>query len=358
MQRTMRAAVVTKYGYNVDEVMEFRTAHPVPQVKKGSKKMLIRVQACSISYGDYRMITGEGSAVKHAPFPYVPGLDVCGFVEEIDPDDSYAHEHFKVGDHIIGTWNAFGVGGFAEYALVNPKYCVAKPESLTPVEAACLPNSGKNALCGAEAANVKKGDRVLVLGGSGGVASMLLQLVKNAEPSFLAATSTDEAMLTSLGVDRAIDYRHENWWEIEEFKSDPFDVVVDLAEGRVGWHRCKREKICKPAKDGGRWVAMVVNEWRIDLKHYYQICYFLCPPLWRILSAKFHTSTVPRYVLNLPGKPQVYNPKVVELVESGKMKIVLDPHSPHPFTLEGTRDACRLQGEKKGHGKIVVKISD
>ena len=66
-------------------------------------------------------------------------------------------------------------------------------------------------------------------------------------------------MLKSLGVDRVINHRKEQWWADPEFLKEPFDLVVDAAEGKVAWDRVRAKPSClKAGKDGGRFLAVVM----------------------------------------------------------------------------------------------------
>ena len=118
--------------------------HPRPVVKRGSGKLLVRVLTMSLSPGDWRTLNGSASLVRHPKFPYVPCHDVCGAVVEVDPE--LAAPGFKVGDSVIGTWDMMASGGLAEYALVDPKLTVLKPEGVSAVDAAALANSAGHAL--------------------------------------------------------------------------------------------------------------------------------------------------------------------------------------------------------------------
>mmetsp|Transcript_33565 Transcript_33565/g.77474 ORF Transcript_33565/g.77474 Transcript_33565/m.77474 type:complete len:92 (-) Transcript_33565:457-732(-) len=82
---------------------------------------------------------------------------------------------------------------------------------------------------------LRAGDRVLVLGGAGGVGSTLIQLASKAGPSFLAATTTQVELVKSLGAELSIDYRLENWWEKPEFKANRLILSsIAWAVRRVG----------------------------------------------------------------------------------------------------------------------------
>ena len=114
--------------------------------------------------------------------------------------------------------------------LVKPGLAAHKPPTLSALLAACCPTSAVTAYYFVrEVAHVREGDRVLVLGGSGGVGSAAVQLSKLAGASFVATITTQESMLLALGADAALDYHTADWWTHPEFIETPFDVVRALA---------------------------------------------------------------------------------------------------------------------------------
>ena len=116
----MKCALVTKFG-KANEVVVVASDYARPALVRGSGQVLVRVQACSFTPGDIRMSSGSCDLIKKPDaFPYIPGLDVCGIVEEVEEGET----KFKVGDRVAGTWgDTFGVGGTAEYAaLDDPEY--------------------------------------------------------------------------------------------------------------------------------------------------------------------------------------------------------------------------------------------
>lgn len=179
-------------------------------------------------------------------------------VEEIAEGEKY----LKVGDTVVSQFDQ-NWGGLAEYALVKSSNCARGPPArLSPAEAAGLSSSGASAVNISR--YVKQGDRVLVIGGSGGVGTFLVQLARARGASFVAAVSTQVALMRELGVDRAIDYREEDVWTSAEFQEEGnrFDVVFDLVE--KGWDRVTSEEgrkrpILKTGREGGRFVTTV---WR------------------------------------------------------------------------------------------------
>ncbi len=85
---------------------------------------------------------------------------------------------FKPGDTVVATWDFLAAGGLAEYALVDPKLAALRPPSLSSVEGSALANSAGHASMAVKNAGVKKGDRVLILGGSGGLGTAFVQFAR------------------------------------------------------------------------------------------------------------------------------------------------------------------------------------
>lgn len=349
----MKAAIASNFG-SPDDVLVVVDAHPKPKLKDDTgDKLLIRVHAVSLSPSDYRTLLGQKTIVANPSFPYIPGGDVSGIVQA--PVPSSLQDEYKVGDRVVATWNMYGTGGLAQYTLVDVKYTVKLPPSLTFVEGAALANSAAHALKVVELAGSVSGQRVLVLGGSGGVGSTVVQLLRTNGASFIAATSTDEPLLKEIAyVDRVIDYKREHWWQMPEFQQNPFDVVIDCAEGRQGWYKCG--SVVKGKKDGGRWVAVIMQDWHIDGQHFYQLLSLLLPPLGRTLL-NFTRRSTPEYRIYLETIDAKKMEPAVTMAANQELKVVIDPRGPFPFTTQGVRDAFNLHIARGGHGKIVIEIN-
>mmetsp|Transcript_21632 Transcript_21632/g.69857 ORF Transcript_21632/g.69857 Transcript_21632/m.69857 type:complete len:359 (+) Transcript_21632:1548-2624(+) len=358
----MKAALASGFGEPL-QVLSVRPDGMVrPKLSPDAKStLLIRVLACSLSPSDWRTLSGDARLIKKpAAFPYVPGGDVCGVVEEVHPEEP----QFKVGDVVVGTWTLFGENGLAEYYLLDSKMATKKPEGMSAVHAAAIANSLVHAHQTFKQAELKPGDRVLVLGGSGGMGSLLCQLVRCAGASYVAATSTDPELMSSLGVDKCIDHTQERWADVAEWKQKPFDLVIDCAEGVAAWRACLAAGMLKPAKDGGRWVCVVLSEWDIHIVQWFHICGFFCPVLGRLLKNKLGRalsggSWAPAYSIHLGGPESGADiAAALDLVTEGKVKPVIDSRSPHPFTSEGVKHAFELLRQRGGHGKIVITVCE
>jgi NADPH:quinone reductase-like Zn-dependent oxidoreductase len=209
-----------------------------------------------------------------------------------------------------------------------------------------------------KAAGVYEGNRVLILGGSGGVGTCLVQLAKRAGASFVAATSTEAKLVTQLGADRVVDYTSENWWALDEFSERPIDVVIDCAEGSAGWAAAKRKTPSgkRVLSSTGRWLAVVLNGWHIKVTQPWHMASVMAPPLGRQLSNTLWPFG-PRYKMFLGGVDKATLTEVVALVASGDLKIVVDKRGPFAFDEAGVRAAFALLESKHAHGKVLVQIA-
>lgn len=361
----MKAVVASKFG-SPDNVLSIQDM-PRPSEDSGSstssskgnnKKpfLILKVHACSLSPGDYRALLGDKSVVCNPrSWPYIPGGDVCGTVQYISPttaSTTTAASDFKVGDKVVATWEMWGLGGLGQYTEVDPRRTVKLPEGVSVWEGAALANSASHALNMFRCAKIHEGDRVLVLGGSGGLGTILVQLLKNANCSYVAATSTDEKLMKELGVDKVVDYTKENFYDIPEWQTNKFDCIMDCAVGVQAWKSCS--KVLKSGPSGGRYVTAVMNEHYISIKHYSGIFAFLLPPLCRQMFNGWFWSPTYRVYLGEPSQETMK--EVMELVSTKKIRVVLDSESPHPFTTQGVRDAWNKHIARKGHGKIVITV--
>lgn len=136
-----------------------------------------------------------------------PGNDVSGVVAVVGPGVT----EFKVGDAVVAALQQSGGGAYAEYAVANVDTTVLKPKSFTYEQAAGIPTAGFTGLRMVIIGNVKKGDRVLVIGAAGGVGSTAVQAAKARGATVISSASSKHiAYLKSIGVDEIISYDKED----------------------------------------------------------------------------------------------------------------------------------------------------
>ncbi|MGW1727646.1 NADP-dependent oxidoreductase [Streptomyces sp. NPDC002306] len=219
----MKALVARSYG-PVEDLAITDIPKPVP----GPSQLLVRVEASALNAIDLALVTG--GVKDHLPIqhPFVPGVDVTGVVESVGEGVS----RFTVGDGVL-AWNGVPSGGLAEYVLVQDAPSAAlRPAALGLAESAGLPTAGLTAAALIDEAKLQAGEKVLVIGASGGVGSFTVQLAKQAGAKVLATGRADEEdLLRRLGADATVDYKTSDV-TAEALRRVPggVDVVIDLAQ--------------------------------------------------------------------------------------------------------------------------------
>ncbi|SEI95685.1 NAD(P)-dependent alcohol dehydrogenase [Demequina mangrovi] len=214
---TMRAAVQRRYGgpehLHVDTVEA-----PTP----GPGEVLIEVRAGGVDRGVWHLMTGRPLLIRVIGFGFrrpgqpIAGEDVSGVVIGIGAGVT----RFSLGDEVLGA----ATGSYAEHAIAKEDRLVRKPASLSFEEAAAVPVSGVAALRTVERAGIQEGQRVLVLGASGGVGSYALQLAVAAGATVTGVASAAKAdLVRDLGATDVIDYRSTDVTSLDA----EYDVIID-----------------------------------------------------------------------------------------------------------------------------------
>jgi NADPH:quinone reductase-like Zn-dependent oxidoreductase len=249
------------------------------------------------------------------------------------------------------------LNGLAEYISCKEKLVEMAPKSVPLAFASALPSSAMSAMIAAQK-HVRNGDRVMVLGGCGGVGTFFVQLAKAMGAAYVAVTSTTdkEWLMPSLGVDKVINYEEDNWWEDKELLTGgPFDLIVDLAVGYEAWAKAKQSKLLDRH---GTFLAFTSDKALIEIHNMRQTITAIGPMQCRTLWTKLWPCS-PRYIWHdgLEVKPGRLA-EVARLVDDGIMRIVLDPVSPLPFSEESVKRGFHIMKKRHAHGKVVVSILD
>src|SRR5690606_18902391 len=256
LTQTMRALVLREHGEL--DALRLEDDYPRPQLVAGH--VVVRVTASSFNYHDIFTVTGMPGI--RLPLPVVIGLDVVGVVEEVADDVT----GWRPGDRVLvhpldSAGKLMGEqrdGGMAEYSLVEATQLIAIPDGVTDVQAAALPvayGTAHRMVVGKGA--IHAGDKVLVLGASGGVGTASIVLAKQLGAHVIAAVGSDakgERML-ELGADEYFNYREvaidqwvrEHHGKPSRYSTEPgIDVVINFTGGDT-WHPTLRS-----TKLGGR----------------------------------------------------------------------------------------------------------
>lgn len=241
----MRAVTIPEHG-NV-EALRVVEDHPRPTATEGH--VVVKVRASSLNYHD--IFTLRGMPGITIPMPVVPGLDIAGEVDEVGA----GVEGWEIGDRVlVHPINSEGKlmgevvdGGLAQYSLVEAGQLIRLPDAVSFTEAAALPVAyGTAHRMIVDKQTIKAGDKVLVLGASGGVGTASVLLAKRLGAYVVSAAGSDEKgrQLLELGADEFINYREQDFYAwTKEHLGKPsrtsyeggFDVIVNNTGGDT-WH--------------------------------------------------------------------------------------------------------------------------
>jgi NADPH:quinone reductase-like Zn-dependent oxidoreductase len=216
----MKAAVYTQYG--PPEVLHV-TEVPKPVPKRN--EMLVKIKATAVNSGDWRLRKADPYAVRFIfgltkPRIHILGTVFSGEVEAIGE----GVKSFKVGDSVFGHTD-MTLGSYAEYKCIPEDGSVAiKPSEISHAQAAVIPFGAVTALHFLKKANVKPGQKVIIIGASGAVGSAAVQLAKSFGAIVTGVCSTANVELVkSIGADNVIDYTKQDFTQSGEM----FDVIFD-----------------------------------------------------------------------------------------------------------------------------------
>jgi NADPH:quinone reductase-like Zn-dependent oxidoreductase len=247
----MSAVVQDQYGG--PEVLRLEE---IERPRIGDDEVLLRVHATGVDRGAWHLMAGLPYPVRfagygvRAPKTRVRGREVAGTVAAVGANVT----RFHVGDEVYGI----AEGGFAQYATATPDKIAPKPASLTFVQAADVPISALTALQAVrDGGQVKPGQRVLVIGASGGVGTFAVQIAKafGAEVTGVASTAKLD-LVRGLGADHVIDYTRADITD----EGRRYDVILDIAGNRTLRHLRRAltphgTLVIVGGETGGRWMG-------------------------------------------------------------------------------------------------------
>ena len=217
---TVRALLVHKFGKKV-EIGEI----PEPQVGPSSVK--VKVRFSSLNPVDVETITSSNPFASFKT-PFVPGVDAAGEVLEVGAKVT----GIKTGDHVAIYAGVPNAGMMAEVVVVPEKACAIVPNSVSLEQAAALALAGVAGLNCLEALNVSAGDKILVHGAAGAVATCAMQIAISRGIEVIAHVNSRSAeAMKSLGAREVIAYDKEDF--VDLLKNRPVDGVVDVVGGRT-----------------------------------------------------------------------------------------------------------------------------
>ena len=225
-----RMKAIVRQTYGPPEVLHLEDV-PVPT--PGDGDVLVRVRAASANAGDWHLLRGT-------PFPFrlvaglriprfkIIGTDVAGQVEAVGRNVT----QFRPGDEVFGELSRCGFGAYAEFAVAPEKSLALKPANLSFEEAATLPTAGCTALQGLRKGRIRRAQRVLINGASGGVGTFAVQIAKTFGAEVTAVCSTRNVdMMRSIGADHVIDYTKDDF----ATQGQRYDLILATNGDRSIW---------------------------------------------------------------------------------------------------------------------------
>jgi NADPH:quinone reductase-like Zn-dependent oxidoreductase len=332
----MKALVLQRHG----SLQDLAVVNDYPRPHAGEGQVVIRVRASSFNYHD--IFTMRGMPGIKVPIPVIIGLDMAGEISEVGPGVTA----WKTGDRVLvnpvnkkhGLMGEMLDGGMAEYCRVSADQLIAMPARVSFEQAASLPVAyGTAHRMLITHKTIEKGERVIVLGASGGVGTGSVILAKMLGAEVIACASSEEKLrrLKEIGSDEVLDYTKVDFskWAIERYgkpQRRSYEGGVDAVINFTGGDTWAPSLRC--VKRGGKILvcgATAGHDPKEDLRYIWSF------ELKIIGSNSFYDD-------NLKG--------LMELIEQGKMKPVIDKVLP----LEEAREGLRLIQDREVIGKVVV----
>ncbi|MEA2545549.1 MAG: NADPH:quinone reductase [Chloroflexota bacterium] len=215
-------------AFAIDEFGQVGSVRELPEPVPGEGEVLVRVRAAGVSTTDLAVMSGMLKDYLEHKFPLVPGIDVSGVVERVAPGADGFHE----GDEVYGFVQrpVMGLGTWAERVALPIGGIKSKPASLSHEQAAVIAHGALTAAAALDAVAASPGDRLVILGATGGVGSYATQLATKAGVHVIGVTRGDYADYgRSLGAAEVIDYTATEPVEaVHERYPDGIDGLIDL----------------------------------------------------------------------------------------------------------------------------------
>lgn len=315
----MKAAVIDAFG--PASRLEIRD---IPKPEITPDQILVEVHAASVNPIDWKIREGMMGARYGDDFPMVLGLDASGVVVEIGS----AVSGFAVGDEVYARSDNGPGRCYAEYVALNPATVAKKPPELSHAEAAGIPLAALTPIYGLrDCGQMKEGDRVLLVGASGGVGVFATQIAKALGAHVTGVCSGKNAgLVRELGADAVIDYTSESVLR----GGDRYDIIYDAVGALVPEHAL-------PALAAGGVYITLVPVPGID--------FFIPGQTTRAAGKGYFVAWTPRAEdLDL----------LSGWVVTGELRPVIDSE----YSLDDIRAAHERSQTERAVGKIIIRVKD
>jgi NADPH:quinone reductase-like Zn-dependent oxidoreductase len=332
----MKAFVVDKY--NKKGILRLAE---MPEPELQDHDVLVEVHAAGVNLLDSKIRTGEFKLILPYRRPFILGHDVAGMVVRVGSKV----RKFKSGDEVYARPRDGRIGTFAESIAINEADVALKPKNLSMEEAASIPLVGLTAWQTlVERAKLKKGQKVFIQAGSGGVGTFAIQLAKQLGATVATTASAASAdLVKGLGADVVVDYRKDDFEKV----LSGYDVVLNSQDART------LEKSLNVLKPGGKLISIsgppdpeFAREKRLNL-----VLRLILRLLSRGIRSKAKRTGVSYSFLFMWAQGDQLS-KITSLIESGAIRPVVD----RVFPFEATNEALAYVETGRAKGKVVIKV--
>ena len=332
----MKAFFIDRYkkngGVRVGEM-------PEPEIREDD--VLVQIHAAGVNLLDSKIRDGEFKLILPYRLPLILGNDVAGVVVRVGA----RVRRFKLGDEVYARPDDDRIGTFAESIAMNENAVAIKPKNLSMEEAASIPLVGLTAWQALiEKANLKRGQKVFIQAGSGGVGTFAIQLAKHVGATVATTTSAANSDLVKrLGAEIVIDYKKDDF----ETMLHDYDVVLNSQDSKT------LEKSLRILKLGGKLIS-ISGPPDPDFAKSRGGSWFLKLVMTALSSgvrkkAQRHHIGYSFLFMRASGDQLR---EITSLIESGVIRPVVDK----VFPFEATNEALAYVETGRAKGKVVVKM--
>ena len=333
----MKAMVINRYGKDVK-----LQAVDLPTPEMGDNDVLVEIHAASINPIDFKIRDGKVKLLLKYEMPLILGNDFSGVIAETGKNV----KRFKVGDKVYGRPRKSRIGTFAEFISVHEDDIALAPSNITLMESAAFPLVGLTTWQAFHhVLHLKKGEKILIHAGSGGVGTFAIQLAKEMG-AYVATTVSEKGynLVRSFGADEIINYRKVDFEQI----ISGYDAVFDTLGGE------SLEKSFQVLKPGGKIVSVsAVPNARFAEENGYglfkRILFSLVSKKITALEKKYDVGY--HFLFMKPSGEQLS--KIAKLIEEKKIVPVIDK----VFTFDETQKALEYVETGRAKGKVIVKMN-
>ena len=332
----MKAFLIDRYGKGA----ALRLGE-VPEPELREDEVLVQIHATSVNPVDTKIRDGEFKLILPYRLPLILGNDAAGVVVRVGSKV----RKFKTGDEVYGRPAKDRIGTFAEFIAINEADVAMKPKNLTMEEAASVPLVALTVWQAlVDRANLKKGQKVLIHAGSGGVGTIAIQLAKHIGATVATTTSTANVdLVRSLGADVVVDYKKDDFENVLQ----DYDVVLNsLGKDTL-------EKSLRVLKPGGKLISISGPPDPEFARE--NGSGWLLQQAMRFLSSRIRRKSKRQgvsysFLFMKPSGAQLE--QIASLIEAGVIRPIID----RVFPFEKTNEALAYVETGRARGKVVVAV--